>query len=145
VVPAAYTLFAVALGLFAGTVLPRVLPAMALTLTGFAGVRLAVALFARPHYAAPITEDQAIGHSPGLNGAWVLAKDVRQADGTVVTSGTFRCPSAAACGLRPGTYNHQVFQPADRFWTFQAIEAGIFVLLAALLVWLVLRRIRRIA
>ncbi len=152
VAPVGYTLFAVALGLFAGTVLPRVLPAMALTLAGFAGVRVAVALFARPHYMTPLTENQGVAAGRGdLAGAWVLAKSVHQADGTFVTSGTVRCPSPAACaadtqlGLRPGAYNHQVFQPAGRFWTFQWIELGIFVALAALLLWLTIRLVRRIA
>jgi hypothetical protein len=156
VAPAGYTLFAVALGVFAGTVLPKVLPAMALTLAGFGGVRVAVALFARPHYRTPLVDNQVIGAGQGgqggLAGSWVMAKDVRQADGTVVISGTVRCPSANACavddqrlGLHPGAYNHQVFQPGDRFWTFQWIEAGLFVALAVLLVWLTVRRIRRIA
>jgi hypothetical protein len=154
VAPVGYTLFAVALGLFAGTVLPRVLPAMTLTLTGFVAVRVAVALLARPHYMTPRAENQLVvgaGDQGDLAGAWVLAKQVRQADGTVVSSGSVRCPSPAACatdnqlGLRPGAYNHQVFQPAGRFWTFQWIEAGVFVALAALLLWLTIRLVRRIA
>jgi hypothetical protein len=156
VAPIGYTLFAVALGIFAGTVLTRALPAMALTLAGFVGARVAVALFARPHYMSPTASDQLIQTRPSnqLAGGWVLAKEVRQADGTFVTSGTVRCPpggDSAECvagahlGLRPGAYNHQVFQPGDRFWTFQWIETGVFVALAALLIWLAIRRIRRIA
>jgi hypothetical protein len=155
VAPVGYTLFAVALGVFAGTALPRVLPAMAVTLAGFVGVRVAVALLARPHYLSPEVADQLIvggtGGQGDLAGGWVLAKDVRQADGAVVTSGTVRCPKPDECagtaelGLRPGAYNHQVFQPGDRFWTFQWIETGVFVALAALLLWLAVRRIRRIA
>jgi hypothetical protein len=154
VAPVGYTIFAVALGVFAGTVLPKVLPAMALTLAGFAGVRLAVALFARPHYRSPVAVDQLVQGASGkpsgaLAGSWVLAKEVRRADGTFVTSGTFRCPSTGACAgvsdLGPGAYNHQIIQPGDRFWAFQWIELGIFVALAALLVWLAVRRIRRIA
>ena len=35
------------------------------------------------------------------------------------------------------------FQPSDRFWTFQAIEAGIFVALAALTVLATLWLVRR--
>jgi hypothetical protein len=65
---------------------------------------------------APLTSNQAIGTSgqDDVAGGWVLAKDIRQADGTVVTSGTIRCPSPSACaadnqfGLRPGAYNHQI-------------------------------------
>ncbi len=158
VAPVGYTLFAVALGVFAGTLLPKVLPAMALTLAGFVGARVAVALLARSHYLTPVVEDRLIQSGNGvqgdLAGGWVLSKEIRQADGTFVTSGTVRCPPAddgVACaadpalGLRPGAYNHQVFQPGDRFWTFQWIETGVFVALAALLVWCAIRRIRRIA
>ncbi len=153
VAPVGYTLFVVALGVYAGTALPKVLPAMAVTLAGFVGVRVAVALLGRPHYMTPEVTDQLIeggtGGQGNLAGSWVLAKEVRQADGTFVTSGTFRCPKLEGCpadaGLRPGAYNHQVFQPADRFWTFQWIETGVFVALAALLIWLTIRRIRRIA
>src|SRR6266511_1004107 len=50
IVPVAYTLFAVALGTFAGTVWRRVLPAMAVTLVGFLGLRIAVAVLARPRF-----------------------------------------------------------------------------------------------
>jgi hypothetical protein len=59
VTPGGYPLFAVALGVFAGTVAPRVLPSMALTLAGFVGARVAVALL-RPHYMAPVAGDQLI-------------------------------------------------------------------------------------
>jgi hypothetical protein len=38
-----------------------------------------------------------------------------------------------------------LYQPADRFWAFQGIETGIFVALAVLLLYLAIRRIRRIA
>jgi ABC-type multidrug transport system ATPase subunit len=37
------------------------------------------------------------------------------------------------------------YQPGDRFWAFQGIETVIFVALAALLLYLAIRRIRRIA
>ena len=51
----------------------------------------------------------------------------------------------AELGLQPGAYNWQLYQPADRFWLFQGIETGIFVVLALLLLYLAVRRIRRIA
>jgi hypothetical protein len=37
------------------------------------------------------------------------------------------------------------YQPGNRFWTFQGIETGIFLVLTALLLYLAIRRIRRIA
>jgi hypothetical protein len=51
----------------------------------------------------------------------------------------------AGLGVRPGADNHRVFQPGGRFWTFRWIETGVFVALAALLIWFAIGRIRRIA
>lgn len=48
-------------------------------------------------------------------------------------------------GLGPGSHNWQLYQPGDRFWAFQGIETGVFLALAAVLVFLALRRIRHIA
>ena len=44
--------------------------------------------------------------------------------------------------LEHGVLRRMAYQPADRFWTFQLIEAAIFTLLAALLVSLTLWRVR---
>ena len=55
IVPVAYALFAMALGIAAGTLLRRTLPAMAVTLAGFIAVRAVIALWLRPHYMSAIT------------------------------------------------------------------------------------------
>ena len=159
VAPIGYTLFAVALGVFAGTLGRRMLPAMTITLVGFIGVRAAVAVLVRPHYQPartaefPVTDTGRIA----LNrGDWILSSGVRNPDGTMVAPDTqIVCPPDApgpggrGCGselgIEPGAYNWQLFQPAERFWLFQWIETGIFVALAALLLYLALRQIRRIA
>lgn len=160
VVPIAYTLFAVALGIFAGTVWPKVVPAMGVALAGFAGLRIAVEVLARPRYQPAQTRTYPIENTSldaGVQrGDWVLAKGIRNADGDLVASGAeIRCPAGvtgpggrtcgADLGLGPGAYNWQLYQPADRFWLFQGIETGIFIALAALLLYLAIRRIRRIA
>ena len=54
-VPVAYALFAMALGIAAGTLLRRTLPAMAVTLAGFIAVRAVIALWLRPHYMSAVT------------------------------------------------------------------------------------------
>ena len=160
VAPVGYTLFAVALGIFAGTVWPRMLPAMAATLVGFLGVRVALSVLARPRYLAPKTftflVEGTTGHPNDKVGDWVLAVGVRDASGKMVAPNIeVGCPPDAkgpdgqACGSRlglgPGAYNWQLYQPAGRFWLFQGIETGIFVALAAVLIYLAVRRIRRIA
>jgi hypothetical protein len=42
-----------------------------------------------------------------------------------------------------GAYNLHIYQPAGRFWTFQLIEAGVFIALAAVLLALTIHRVRR--
>lgn len=53
IVPIAYALFAFALGAVAGAVVRRTVPAMAVTLGVFVFVRIAVALWVRPHLFSP--------------------------------------------------------------------------------------------
>ncbi|MEH1054627.1 transporter [Micromonospora sp. CPCC 206171] len=159
VVPIGYTLFAVALGIFAGTVWKRMLPAMAITLAGFIGVRAAVAILARPHYQPARTLTfpiEGVTEAAMSRGDWILSQGIRNPDGTMMAEDSrIMCPPGGkgpdgrACGaelgLHPGAYNWQLYQPADRFWLFQGIETGIFVALAALLLYLAVRRLRRIA
>ncbi|PZG02724.1 ABC transporter permease [Micromonospora deserti] len=159
VAPVGYTLFAVALGIFAGTVWPRMLPAMAATLVGFVGVRVALATLARPRYlpARELTYPvQGTGEPDPTGGDWILSSGVHDASGRMVApNAQVICPPGAsgpdgrACGaelgLGPGAYNWQLYQPGSRYWLFQTIETGIFVALAVLLLVLAIRRIRRIA
>lgn len=166
--PVGYTLFAVALGVFAGTVSRRVMPAMGITVAGFVVVRVAVEVLARSHYRTAKTLSYGVqgelNPNPG-SGAWVQHQYVRDAAGDVVlNSGGVGCPAsgpdsakggtdaAAQCldelarsGIGRGSYNWIEYQPADRFWLFQSIETGIFLVLAAALVYLAVRRIRSIA
>ena len=53
-----------------------------------------------------------------------------------------RTLSDTAFLLEHGVIRRWVYQPADRFWTFQAIEAAIFTGLAALFALLTLWRVR---
>ncbi|MFI7518768.1 ABC transporter permease subunit [Micromonospora globbae] len=159
-VPIGYTLFAVALGVCAGLFWPRMMSAMAVTLGGFVGLRIVLTVLARPHYLPQETRTFPIaGATADLSasfGDWIVEKGIRDASGTMVLSGAqANCPPDASepggATCRPlvefgdGAYNWQLYQPADRFWLFQAIETGIFVALAALLLYLAARRIRRVA
>jgi hypothetical protein len=90
-------------------------------------------------------------------GAWVLGDGIKNAAGQLVLAhARIECQAAPgpadagpACGsdqgLGPGAYNWESVQPADRFWTFQWIETGVFVALAMVLLYLAFRRVRRIA
>jgi hypothetical protein len=54
-VPVAYSVFATALGIAAGAVLRRTLPAIAIVIGGFIGMRLWISQNLRMHFLAPVT------------------------------------------------------------------------------------------
>jgi hypothetical protein len=152
--PAAYTLFAASLGLAAGVLWRRILPAIATTVGGFVAVRLAVELWVRPHYETAVTAlDSSLKTGPPA-GAWAFRTDLVH-NGHVVTGpvGPTQIPNCVnvltreqmnACMAHSGYHFRSIYQPANRYWTFQWIEAGIFVGISAILVALaavlVLRR-----
>jgi hypothetical protein len=151
VAPIGYTLLAVALGVFAGTVTRKVQSAMAITLVGFIGVRLLVTSIARPNFL-PQKERRISVVSDvepnRLHGDWVLGGGVYDSSGHLQMAGGQRyCPPGVP--LPPGgecdksLYNLQVYQPADRFWIFQTIETGLYVALAVILLALAVHRVRR--
>jgi hypothetical protein len=120
IAPVAYSVFAVVLGTAVGSMIRRVLPAMAITLAVFIAVRVVIVL-ARPHFMSPVSKvvSNSLGMSALPDGSWLL--------------------SAPAPVGRNGTLF--IYQPADRFWPFQGIETGIFIMLAAGLVALAYRMV----
>jgi hypothetical protein len=150
-----YALFALALGVLAGTLTGKVMPAMAVTLGGFLATRVAVALLLRPRLLPPRRRAYPIvGATPTesnpLTGDWVITRGVYSAQGIKLTPGSgaqVACDQAAAaqCTAKygAGAYNLDLFQPADRFWLFQGIETALFVVLAVILVLVAVHLIRR--
>jgi hypothetical protein len=157
----AYTLFALALGIAAGAALRRTQPAMAVTLVGFIAVRVSIAVLARWRYLPPVVFHELAGGqltagtpAPGPDD-WLLnsappgffdaaghplnAASVSQLISRCTGNTQATCPRALA-----GVYSLTQYQPASRFWLFQGIEAGLFVLLAALLFALAYRLVMRI-
>jgi hypothetical protein len=167
VAPIGYTLFAVALGIFAGTLWKKVVPAMGVTLAGYVVVRVLVEAFARPLYRSPLAASLPInsgGHFNSTSGAWVYSNGITNGTGKLIMPDTtIHCgnPSASGAvtsatdpcdggllsrGMGPGPFsNLERYQPASRFWEFQGIETGIFLALTAILCYLAIRRIRRIS
>jgi hypothetical protein len=163
IAPIGYTLFAVALGIYAGTVSRKILPAMGITLGGYAAVRILIETLARRHYMTPesLTIPMQSAQQPNpASGDWVYAQGIINGAGTLVAPNRLiLCnpgssnPKVVACGndlpsqgWGPGPYSDWIqYQPGSRFWAFQSIETGIFLALTALLLYLAIRRIRRIA
>jgi|SoiMetStandDraft_2_1073263.scaffolds.fasta_scaffold02440_2 hypothetical protein len=150
-----YALFALALGVLAGTLTGKVLPAMAVTLGGFLATRVAVALLLRPRFLPPLRRAYpVVGATPTesnpLIGDWVISRGVYSAQGVKLTPGSGAqalCDQTAAARCIAeygvGAYNQDLFQPADRFWLFQGIETALFVALAVVLVLVAIHLIRR--
>jgi hypothetical protein len=157
-VPVAYSVFAMALGIAAGTLLRRTLPAVAVTLAGFVAARVVITLWVRPHYMSAVTKFSSVLSSFTPAGAyWRIASGVLGPNGQPVaqpdnvpefngipqTVLPASCASATngtgnptpACAQALSHYREFItYQPASRFWAFQGIEAGIFLALAAALI-----------
>ena len=150
-----YALFALALGVLAGTLTGKVLPALAVTLGGVLATRVAVALLLRPRFLPPLRRAYpVVGATPTesnpLIGDWVISRGVYSAQGVKLTPGSGAqslCDQTAAARCIAkygvGAYNQDLFQPADRFWLFQGIETALFVALAVVLVLVAIHLIRR--
>jgi hypothetical protein len=153
VVPA-YTLAALALGVLAAALLRRTLPAMLLALAVFVVARLSVGTLLRPRFADPLHQT-APGIAPVPRGSnWILHDSLVDAVGRVITTGRedVALRHAQQAGIDANEYlvslgwrRAVTYQPGDRFWTFQALEAGLFVALALVCiagaVWALRRRI----
>lgn len=183
----AYTLFALALGICAGTVLKKTVPAMAVTLVIFVVVRLLIAVYLRPSFLPPmvkltpllsnaqtspaqtlfIKEDyvdrqgnrfdlnSGICKNPGAGSSepapsramlqWNMALPLMnitlpkgemggpRGPETPTAAQTAQVNAYNQCIMAHGVQTKDTYQPADRFWLFQEIESGIYVVLSALL------------
>jgi hypothetical protein len=171
ITPIGYAAFAFVLGVAAGVLIRRTVPAMAITLAVFAAVQIAMPFWIRPHLIAPAHVTSALNthaltqltNSSGgamtvtggvtMPGAWILSNQSVNAAGQVFTG-----PAPQPCLSQTGSMQacmdalarlhlrqYVVYQPASRYWDFQWIETGIFIALALLLAgscfWLVRRRL----
>lgn len=169
VVPVAYALFAMALGILCGTMLRRTVPAIGLTLAGYVAVRMAIDTWARPHYMSAVTHLYAMTASYVPTGAvWQLASGLATPlggrilphDGPNITANVQASAVPSVChSLLSQSQSHQgpllscmqsagfrqfvTYQPADRYWAFQGIEFGIFAVLAAALLAVTFVVVRR--
>jgi ABC-2 family transporter protein len=150
---AAWTLAAFAIGVLAGMLIRRVVPAIAATLAVYAGLAFVAGLWLREHYMTPLLTSQ-----PNLPGsAWIVSQWYTKggtfafaAQGPGIVNAVSRlCPgnfngSPAQCLSRHGYTQWSSYQPGSRFWPFQWIEGGwllaLSVLLIAATIWLVRRR-----
>lgn len=120
IAPLGYAAFAFALGVTAGVIIRRTLPAMAVTLIAFLAAREIMVYDIRPHLIGPAHINTAIDNATSkLPNAWVYSSRIVD---HVIT-----------------------YQPANRYWTFQALETVILmaaaVVLAGVCFWWVRHRL----
>jgi hypothetical protein len=154
VAPVAYTGFAFILGVTAGALLHRTLPAMATTIAGFGLIQVAMPTLIRPHLVAPAHANVALNTADILGlrgqsliatpsytptGGWILSTQVIGKSGhefhraltLACQTGNFQAclNSLARLHLRQLI----TYQPASHFWAMQWRETVIFLTLALLL------------
>jgi ABC-2 family transporter protein len=169
VAPIGYAALAFALGVTAGLLVRRTIAAMAITLAVFVAIQVLWPIFVRPHLIAPAHTVQALnavtwngtgdvnqGHLilvPGSvgglpPGTWITGSQPVNSAGTPVTMAPPACVSASnfvQCLQNHGVRMEFTYQAADRYWDFQWLETGIFLVLAAGLGGVCYWRVRRLA
>jgi hypothetical protein len=159
IAPIGYAAFAFTLGVTAGLLIKRTIPAMAVTLAGFVFVQVAWPAWIRPrlltplHSTFPLTPSAIDGLEITNNsqmiimgavdkpGAWILSDQTVNSAGHVFSGPPTRaCLSGGiqACNNSIGALHLNqliTYQPGSRFWAFQWYETGIFIVLAVALAW----------
>ncbi len=167
ITPLGYAAFAFTLGVTAGALIRRTVPAMAVTLAIFAAIAIAMPLWVRPHLlpashtVVSVTSAGSLRPEslPGQPGAWVLSSAVINAAGQPVTATPAACPVPWDKG--PGTFGATndyfdcldrlgirvtvSYQPASRYWALQWTEAAIYFALSLALTGYCFRRLRRLS
>jgi hypothetical protein len=163
IAPIAYTLFALALGVLAGAVLRRTLPAMAVTIVGFGLARFAFQEFVRAHLfptsSATVPTDYFSRRDTSARGArdWILSSHTVDRNGHALADTRIEQIVRDSCHIvrsttptdltrcvdRLGIHDLVTVHPASQFWSLQAVEAACFVVLAAVLAVLCFVRLRR--
>jgi ABC-type transport system involved in multi-copper enzyme maturation permease subunit len=169
-VPLGYAVFAFVLGTTIGLLIRRTIPAMALTLVLFTAVQVVMPLAVRPHLMPPLKSTVALSedtverlHGFGVGpdgihvfgytkpGAWVISTSE-----TVVTAAGGKVPSEAiescmnggprqaiACLSKLNLHFDVSYQPGSRYWPFQWIELGLFLVVSLALSGICFWRIPR--
>jgi hypothetical protein len=164
VAPVAYAAFAFVLGVTAGALLHRTLPAMATTIAAFVTIQVAMPTLIRPNLVAPVhanvtlnTADilglrgQSLIATPSYTpaGGWILSSQVIDKSGhafqgaltSACHTGNFQACLASLARLH--LRQLITYQPASHFWAMQWYETTIFLTLALLLAGICFWWIRR--
>jgi ABC-type transport system involved in multi-copper enzyme maturation permease subunit len=148
-VPLAYALFALGLGIAVGVLVRHQTAAMAITFAIFVGIRVAVEQL-RTFFLPTVTDLQPYQILQVHYRDWITKpQDFVDHQGHEVSNHI--CGSAiqndfVSCMQSHGVLVSTTYHPASQFWAFQGIESAMFLLLAAasisLALWWVQHRVR---
>jgi hypothetical protein len=168
IAPVGYAAFGFALGVTAGVLIRRTVPAMAATLSTFAALQIAWPRWDRPHLLGPLRATSALNPATidsmaidsnarmtitgavSRPGAWIVSNQTLTAAGRPFTGPAPRAclaRSYQSCVAAVGRLHLReliAYQPAGRYWAFQWLETGIFLALALALAGLCYWRVRRV-
>ena len=154
VTPAAYFILAFAIAVTVGILVRNTAAAIGTTIAVYIACLLVLGFF-RPNYLTPVQLVEpyppaaATGEpmDAGFIDAWVEDEYLVDASGNEVTLGMGECSDprdASLCLVEQGVAGYLYrYQPVDRYWTFQAVEAGLAVLTGAAILALGVVRLRR--
>ena len=170
ITPIGYAAFGFALGVTAGVLIRRTVPAMAATLGCFALIQIVWPIWVRPHLLSPAHATVALTTAnisglaagpggttfvnspvlPDITGGWVLSFQTIDPAGRPFNANTVQAclgTNFQACQNTLGRLHLTdviTYQSASRFWALQWYECGIFlaaaVLLAGFSFWLIRSR-----
>jgi len=159
ITPIGYAAFGFALGVTAGVLIRRTVPAMAATLGCFALIQIVWPIWVRPHLLSPAHTTVALTTAnisglaagpggttfvnsavlPDITGGWVLSFETIDRVGRPFNANTVKAclgTNYQACQNALGRLHLTdviTYQPASRFWVLQWYESGIFLAAALLL------------
>jgi hypothetical protein len=172
ITPLGYAAFAFTLGVTAGALIKRTVPAMAVTLVIFAAVQIAMPLWIRPslfpasHTTVVIGRDITLSSDAqgnfrlttsslaGQPEAWIMSSGAVNEAGHPITAvpactqalvSSAGGPAGVDCLASQGVRIAVTYQPASRYWPFQWAETGIYLALALALAGYCFRRLRRLS
>jgi hypothetical protein len=149
----ASTVLCLAVGILAGAPTRRTASAAFLALALVVAIRIGVEFNWRPNYQPPITVTwplKTLSDQPpvtlsiqdwNLGQRWIDGQG-NKTDGITCNGGEDQTPLQCeqADGFRS---NYLSYQPADRFWTFQWIETGIYLAISGLAIGATVALVRR--
>jgi ABC-2 family transporter len=166
IAPIGYAAFAFALGVTAGVLVRRTVPAMAITLVVFAAIQIFWPTVVRQHLISPVSSTVPLtsvsfdgtgitdnNHfvlyvgSYGAAGSWVLGGGPVTPDGAPAVIDPAACIPLnfpITCLARHGIRLRVTYQPASRYWDLQWLETGIFLVLGGGLGGVCYWRLRRL-